>query len=318
MYNVLDSIKFVIDNSDSISVNKHAIEFFCANNYIDKKINWLLPSPNIIGSLEFNEKLNFVTILNSLSFCFWHMPKWQISYKERIYDGSWGMVAAISKAKENNIPILDFNFLKRLTIEDFNSIVEDDSKMILRKERVDIINEVASTMIDLFNSNVYELMQVANFDAIHLQNLILSQFKSFTDISLYNERVIYFNKRVQLLIADLNYILVSNGYKKLKNIDKITACADYKIPFILREFGMIEYDKELSKLVDNKVILEKGSKEEIEIRAHAIWVVELMKFEYCKLGIKVESHQINDFLWMISQIKNLKYKPYHLTVTTSY
>ena len=318
MHKVLDSIEYVISNSNSITINKEAIEYFCKNNYIDNNINWLVSSPSIIDSLEFNEKLKFVTLLNSISFCFWHIPKWQISYKNKLFDGSWGMVAAISKSIENNKRLLDFNYLKSLSIEDFNVIVEDDTKLLLRKERVKILNEVASKMIKSFSSNVYELIKSAKFDAILLQNILLTEFTSFIDSSVYNNQLVHFNKRAQLLAADLNYLLIKNGEKGLKNIESITACADYKIPYILREFGIIKYSNELSKIVDNRIQIEKGSNEEVEIRAHAIWVVELMKQEYNKLGISIESHQINDFLWMISQIKNPIYKPYHLTITTSY
>jgi hypothetical protein len=318
MHKVLDSVEYVITNSNNISINRKAIEFFCQNNYIDNNINWLVSSPSIIDSLAFNEKLKFVTLLNSISFCFWHIPKWQISYKNKLFDGSWGMVAAISKAIENNKSLLDFNHLKSLSLEDFNVMVKDDTKLLLQKERVEILNEVASKMINNFNSDVYELIRFAKFDAVLLQNILLSEFTSFTDSSMYNNQLVHFNKRAQLLAADLNYLLIKNGEKGLLNIEKITACADYKIPYILREFGMISYSNELSKLIDNRIQIGKGSKEEIEIRAHAIWVVELMKQEYNKLGISIESHQINDFLWMISQIKNPIYKPYHLTITTSY
>lgn len=318
MHKVLDSIEYVISNSNSISINKNAIEFFCRNNYIDNNINWLVSSPSIIDSLQFEEKLKFVTILNSISFCFWHIPKWQIYYKYKMFDGSWGMVAAISKAIENNKSILDFKYLKSLSVNEFSSIVEDDDKLLLKPERVEILNEVASKIISLFNSSIFELLESTKYDATLLIELLLTEFNSFNDTSLYNNREVHFNKRAQLLAADINFLLIKHGAKGLKNIEKITACADYKIPYILREFGIISYSSELCNLVDNRNQLEKGSKEEVEIRAYAIWAVELMKQEYNKLGILIESHQINDFLWMISQIKNPIYKPYHLTITTSY
>jgi len=205
-----------------------------------------------------------------------------------------------------------------MTLTDFNSITEDNSKMVLKEIRVETINEVAEKMIEFFNSNVEMLIKRANYDAITLQELILSKFNSFSDTAIYNGKTVYFNKRAQLLTADLNYILELNGQQSLTNIDKITACADYKIPFILREFGILEYNEHLSAIVDNKIVIEKGSKEEIEIRAFAIWAVELMKKEYKKQSVFLRSNQINDFLWLISQIKSPRYKPYHLTLTNSY
>lgn len=318
MHKVLDSISHVIHDSKNISIKEDAIKYFCSHNKTKKDIHWLGFSPMNLKKLNIHDQLNFLIILNSISFCFWQLPKWKIKYKDDYYDGSWGMVAALAKAKDKGIPILDFNYLKKITITDFNSIIEDNSKMVLKEKRVETINEVAEKMIEFFNSNAEMLIKRANYDAIALQELILSQFSSFSDTADYNSKTVYFNKRAQLLTADLNYILEINGQNSLTNIDKITACADYKIPFILREFGILKYNEHLSSIVDNRIVIEKGSKEEVEIRAFAIWAVELMKEEYKKHSVFLRSNQINDFLWLISQIKNPKYKPYHLTLTTSY
>ena len=268
--------------------------------------------------LEFQEQLNFLIILDSISFCFWKLPKWKIEYNNRFFDGSWGMVAAIAKALDKGIPILDFNYLKDLSLKDFNSIVEDESKLALKEERVKTLNEVANKVIDNFNSNPVSLITKANQDALEVQELILSTFTSFKDSAVYNNENIFFNKRAQLLTADINYVLELNKKPSLSNIDKITACADYKIPYILREFGILEYDKRLSSILENRIVIEKGSKDEIEIRAHAIWAVELLKKEYVKKVANIKSIQINDYLWLLSQIKNPNNKPYHLTLTTSY
>lgn len=318
MHKVLDSINIVIDTSKSITINENNIKYFCSNNNIKKDIHWLGFSPLNLKRLDFSEQLNFLFILDSISFCFWKLPKWKIEYKNRFFDGSWGMVAAIAKAIEKGIPILDFNYLKDLTLADFNSIVEDDTKLVLKEERVKTLNEVANNILTQFNSNPFELIRKANFDAIEIQELILSTFTSFKDSSVYNNENIFFNKRAQLLTADINYILELNSKPSLLNIEKITACADYKIPYILREFGILEYDKHLSSILDNRIVIEKGTKEEVEIRAHAIWAVELLKKEYEKRYPNIRSIHINDYLWLLSQIKNPNNKPYHLTLTTSY
>jgi hypothetical protein len=318
MHKILDSIKQVIDASKSITINKENIKYFCNNNNIKNDIHWLGFSPLNLKSLNFQEQLRFLIILDSISFCFWKLPKWRIEYRNRYFDGSWGMVAALTKAFDKGIPILDFNFLKNLTLKEFNSIVEDETKLVLKEERVKTLNEVANKIIDNFNSEPEILISKSDNDAIKIQELILTTFTSFEDIAVYNNDKIYFNKRAQLLAADINYILELNKKPSLSNIDKITACADYKIPFILREFGILEYDSHLRSIVDNRIIIEKGTKEEIEIRAHAIWAIELLKKEYEKKNVEIRSVQINDYLWLLSQIKNPNNKPYHLTLTTSY
>ena len=108
------------------------------------------------------------------------------------------------------------------------------------------------------------------------------------------------------------------SYGGLKNIDKLTACADYKLPQMLRKFGILSYSLELSKKVDNKREIEQGSKEEVEIRANTIWAVELIKKELEKKIPEINSLHINDYLWLLSQDKSFKCKPYHLVRTTFY
>lgn len=318
MHNILDTIKNVINVSDSIAINENNIKKFCLNNNIETDVHWLKRSPQNIERLDFQEQLNFIILLDTISFCFWKLPKWKIKYKNQYLDGSWGMVAAIAKARDNGIPILDFNYLRELSLNNFFLIVEDKTKLAFKEERVKTINEVARAMIDQFDSNTFNLIKKANYDATELQKLIISMSTSFIDSASYNNETILFNKKAQLLASDLNYVLELNGKPSLQNIDKITACADYKIPYILRESGILEYNEHLSSIVDNRRIIDKGSREEVEIRSYTIWAIELLKNEYGKSSMYLKSKQINDYLWLLSQTKNEKYRPYHLTLTPSY
>jgi hypothetical protein len=317
--NVLNSILPIVNRPQFITVNQDAIKYFCENNYIPTPINWLDNSPINLKTLDLQNRLRFLLVLNSISFCFWKLPKWKIEYEGRFFDGSWGMVAALSKALKRHIPILDFSYLKNLSVAEFNFIIEDaEDKMPLKQERVAILKEVATMMIEKFNSDIFALIEKANSDAIVLMEIILSNCNAFSDNVVFDNNTVYFNKRAQLFVADLNYMINNETGNEFANMDKITALADYKIPYMLREFGILEYNPELSAIIDKRVEIKKNSREEIEIRAFAIWAVELMRQEYVKSSNNYLSSVINDFLWIISQIKNPKYKPYHLTLTTSY
>lgn len=72
----------------------------------------------------------------------------------------------------------------------------------------------------------------------------------------------------------------------------LIGCADYKIPQTLRALGIIEYDYELSNIVDARQELEISSKYEVEIRASQIVVID-----YIESKLKnVNSIDINDYL----------------------
>src|SRR5581483_11189983 len=95
--------------------------------------------------------------------------------------------------------------------------------------------------------------------------------------SLIDGQEIYFLKRAQICANDLSYLTQMPGGKRLTNLDKLTAFADYKIPQILREAGVIIYSEDLAELIDNYHEIPAGSKYETEIRAATVWGVELVK-----------------------------------------
>lgn len=121
-----------------------------------------------------------------------------------------------------------------------------------------------------------------------------------------------------MLVSDIYQLFGGEGYGDLLNVDQLTACADYKLPRVLRRLGILEYSEELAKQVDNKIEITKDSEEEIEIRANTIWAVELIRQGLLQIGQKVMPIGINDHLWLMSQNKLSDDRPYHLTRTTAY
>lgn len=106
--------------------------------------------------------------------------------------------------------------------------------------------------------------------------------------------------------------------ENLENIkvdySNLIGCADYKIPQTLRALGIIEYSKELSDIIDNKVEIDISSIYEVEIRASQIVVIEYIK-KKIENAISID---INDFLFIYSKkVKNIV-KPYHLCRNTNY
>ena len=78
---------------------------------------------------------------------------------------------------------------------------------------------------------------------------------------------------------------------------------------------MLEFSDRLASKVDNKVELEEGNKEEVEIRANTLKVIEYI---YEKLDRKYSRMDINDFIWLLGQDKSKMTKPYHRTLTKHY
>lgn len=318
MHTILDSTKYVVDNSNYVKIEKSKIDNFCKK--IDHKHlkHWLSGAPFNIKTLNDEDKLNFLLVFNSISFSYWGEPKWTINYLDKEYDGSWAMIMSIKRAIDEKKQILNPRYLAEIKQNELKDIFRANVEIPLFELRWKILREVADVSNKKYKGEFSNLVKEANNDAKLLLNLIVENFPSFADVSNYKGRKISFYKRAQLLVDDIYQLFDGKGYGNLKNIDYITACADYKLPQVLRKLGILSYTKELAFKVDNKTEIQKYSEEEIEIRANTIWAVELIKEKLKHKFPNENSIHINDHLWLLSQTKSPNDKPYHRTRTISY
>lgn len=318
MNQILETTRFVVENARHVKINPEKITEFC-NHFEESHINhWIKQGPYDLTKLNDSDKLHFLLVFNSISFSYWGEPKWTVDYHGEKFDGSWAMIAALGKAIENKVPILDLKWLSTITEKEFENIMKGNAKIPLLKERLLILREIGTIVTQKFAMDLPNALRKANGDATELLKLMVNIFPSFNDTSSYNNKTIYFYKRAQLLVSDIYQLFNGNGHGKLRNIDQLTACADYKLPMILRKLDILSYSPELARKVDNKIELQHGSEEEVEIRASTIWVNELIKQKLKKKIPLIYPIHINDHLWLLSQAKSADDKPYHLTRTTAY
>ncbi|MFA5878227.1 MAG: queuosine salvage family protein [Candidatus Staskawiczbacteria bacterium] len=318
MNRILDSARFVIENSDFVKINKERVVQFSAGFDHGKAEHWLSAAPFDFSNLTEDEKLHFLFIFNSLSFSYWGEPKWTVHYKDMQYDGAWGLIVALDKAIKNGTKLLDFKFCSKISLDEFKRILEANVEIPLLKERWKILHEIGENMANKYGGRVRNLINEANNDAPKLLDLILQNFSSFQDTAVYKGKEVYFQKRAQLFVADVFQIFDGEGFGMLNKVDTITACADYKLPQVLRKLGVFEYEPSLSEKIDGKIELIHNSPEEVEIRANTIWAVEFIKEEVKKHSPDIMSFEINDHLWLATQEKFPDDKPYHRTRTTAY
>ena len=318
MNNILESTRFVVDNSEYVKINPKKIDDFC-KYFTQKHIkHWFIEAPFDIRKLNPKDRLHFLLVFDSMSFSYWSEPKWTITYKSKELNGAYGMIACIGRAIENKIPILDAKYMSTISESDFAKILEGNIQIPLFQERLKILRDVGSILIKKFDGDFTNVIKKTNGDSQKLLELIFENFPSFEDTAVYKRKKVYFYKRAQLLVSDIYQAFSEQEYGRLKNIDQLTACADYKLPLVLRRLGIFEYSDYLANKIDNKILIEKNSLEEIEIRANTIWAVELLKQKIKAKIPNVDSIHINDHIRMLGQKKLKNDKPYHLTRTTAY
>ena len=103
------------------------------------------------------------------------------------------------------------------------------------------------------------------------------------------------------------------GEQGLTNFHQIPACSDYKIPQMLRQHGILVYSPALVEKVDQKIEIQHGASEEVEIRAGTIQAIEQIAH-----ATGAAPQDVSDVLWIASQTKTGSEKPYHRTRTVAY
>ena len=96
------------------------------------------------------------------------------------------------------------------------------------------------------------------------------------------------------------------GLGRFDDVDRLTAFADNLVPHVLRMAGVLVYDDDLADRIDREELLEAGSPEEVEIRACAVYAVELLA---ARTGLTAAT--IDHQLWQRGQDPENKAVPRH-------
>lgn len=309
---ILDDIKntcrFVINSSEHVKINYNKLDEFIKNIDCNNLKNWIMFNPYNLLDLDIDKIINLLLVFECICYSFWGEPKWTIETEEGYKDGSDALLYIMINyvKKSNNVDFSEISF------DEFKHLLKGNVNIPLLKERYETITEVSKIVNEKMNGNFYNYIKNLSSN-VELLDLIVNSFKTFKDERTYNGKTIYFYKLAQLLTSDILHI---REYLENVKVDysNLIGCADYKIPQTLRALGIIEYDYELSNIVDARQELEFSSKYEVEIRASQIVVID-----YIKSKLKnVNSIDINDYLFTYSKkVKNIV-RPYHLCRNTNY
>jgi Queuosine salvage protein len=262
--------------------------------------------------------LTYLFLLDALNFSFWGEPKWTITYRGTRLDGYWALAAALKRAVEANRDVLATDYLAEISPQDLAHILRGRNEIPMFVERWRNVQELGRVLRDRFGGRAARVVEEAKRDAPQPARLVTDHFTSFHDTSIYNSRAVNFFKRAQILVADLWGSFGGQGLGEFDNLVELTAFADYKLPQLLRAWGILQYDARLARRVNQRFELPKDSAEEIEIRAATLWGVELLREALARRGRVLTSVQVDWFLWETSQHQVAGMKPYHRVRTCFY
>ncbi|GAC1400426.1 MAG: hypothetical protein NVS4B12_02370 [Ktedonobacteraceae bacterium] len=267
--------------------------------------------------------VNWLLLLDALNFCFWAekgRERWRISYKGEILNGYWAEAASLTRAVEEGIPLWNADYLCTISEDAIASIfcpVADSDPIPLLEQRVLNAREVGRVLQEKYEGQFVYAIEQTQHNAIELVRLLARNFSSFNDVVLYRNREVRFFKRAQICVADMYGSFGGKQWGAFTDLHKLTIFADYKLPQILRHYGVLTYDPLLAEVVDNQQLLEPGSEEEVEIRAATLWACELLRREMQRRGHSMNALEIDQKLWSLSQ-RTEHMRPYHRVRTQYY
>lgn len=320
MIGVLESAKYVSLKSDLVTVNNDRIGDFVqrAIGPAVKPPAWDYVHHYFDGTAK---TVAYLLVLDSLNFCFWpeaEQEKWETEYQSKTLSGYTGLAASLKTAVLKDSQITEAGFLAVITTDELKRLLGGTNELPLMQERREILNELGRVLLDEYQGQAVHLIEEAAGSASKLALLLSEKLDSFRDMAWYKDQEILFLKRAQIFAADLYGAFRGINWGRFRDMEKLTAFADYKLPQVLRHLGILTYSPELAQKVDNRILLSPGNLEEIEIRANTIWAVECIRqaFELC--GGRLRAFEIDGLLWNMGQENTYRKKPYHRTLSVFY
>jgi Queuosine salvage protein len=271
----------------------------------------------------------WVFLLDALNFCFWSErpdpdDRWRVSYRGQRLDGYWALAAALKRGMDEGMPLHDPAYLAGMAATDLAHLLRpveaDGPRISLFSNRLANVQELGRGLADIGAGEdaAARLIARAGGSAARLVEDVVERFPSFNDVASYQGHQVRFYKRAQILVSDLAGAFQREGLGAFADFDQLTAFADYKVPQVLRQFGILRYHPVLAERIACRELIPAGSDEEIEIRAATIWGVEHLRRALSAAGRFFSASDVDWLLWQAGQDLPPGAEPYHRTVTIYY
>ncbi len=313
---ILQSLIPILKNPKFVTIKTNRLKEV-AVEFLDAGIPAWDNNLQFLGTPE--ETAQYYFFIDSINFCFWGpkgQPRWEYQINGEWVGGYYAYSCAIKDAFLRDRRFFDATYLSDISKEDFESIFATGrNTLLLIDERLNIIHENFRILRDFFDGQAMNLLTQVEMDADKIVSILLEKFLTFNDSVMWKENRILFLKRAQIFTSNLSFTGLSE--LAIKNLDHLTAFADYKLPQILESLGVLEYSAELNSDIVNEKFIPANSQKEMELRASSIVAIEQMRSELERLGRKVNINELDWILWVKAKLTTFK-KPHHKTLTTFY
>lgn len=311
---VLASVLRVVDQPTHVRTSIEAIEHVAGWMAYE---SFAPPTGGPAGPFDFGEdpdRLIDATMLKaSLDFAFTDFGsgvKFEVDYQGRRWSDSEAMFACLHRALAGGIPLLDGEYLATVTRRDLEAVFAGNIEMPMLDERVAILHGVGERLVTDHGGRFHRFIRSCPdrmyADGDGVLDRLVAEFPRFDDVSEYRGRRVVIYKLAQLSLWSLHLAVGEGGGFALRDLDQMTAFADYIVPVALRLMEIIEYTPELERRIASGDEIPRDSDEEIEIRAHTVYATAL-------LTESINARRGDDRALVIPQVDFRLWSAYHAT-----
>ncbi|XP_068329910.1 uncharacterized protein [Pyrus communis] len=286
MDDVRASSAWVASHSSHVLVDSSGIEKVAETIDTIPKVEWDFEGIHYFDNGPLT--VQYLFVLDALNFCFW--PDKDLNYDN--------LAAGLKAAIQNDKSVFDADRLQKYTGPELRELLKWPRSLPLEDERVRLLHEVGFELERSFDGKASNLVESCGKSAVKLVALVTRHFPGFRDHSVYKGHQVFLYKRAQIFAADLWGAFGGQGYGEFYDIGSITIMADYIVPAVLQQLGVLKYSATLASAIKANSQIVAGSEEEVELRACSIYAVEKMKeLISMKSGKQVLSIELDLWLW---------------------
>lgn len=270
---------------------------------------------NLDSDVDIEELIYFILCVDSVNFCFWPYEK-QSDCDFEYNDMTEGF-RRLMKHFDRSSKFYKAESLIALNEENLVQLKIFPQGFPLLDERARSLNDLGRLMLK-FNDTPSEIMKYCNNDCEAIAEFLIKELSTFRDEAIYKGRQVFMYKRAQIAAADMSAALSERGLV-LKNVEILTMFPDYRVPQILNEMGILQYNDELLQKIKEKVEINAATNEEIELRLMTVFAVEEMKRIIKDIkGKSLTSVEIDYILWNEGEKLRKDIVPHHRCLTIFY
>ena len=287
---MLDSVRYAIESSRDVSTDYEKVI---------EVASWMafeeLPVPEFalpftVGRGDADEIIDFILVADSIDTAFTDFARhevFQVDYGGKHWSDAEAEFACLGRAIDRGVPILNGDYLAKITHAELDSIFTGNMPMPMLDEKLRVLHEVGGVLAENYHGRFHKFVESCSprlYDNGNgLIERMVKEFPRFNDVSILDDREIRFYKLAQLGVWMLYATLHPVGKFRLDDSEKMTAFADYIVPLALRLHGITRYSEKLEQAIQSRQLIPRDSRWEIEIRAHCIYATALLCEEVNKL-----------------------------------